>query len=231
MRDPFRSYLTVVAVLAVCGSFLAGCKDLGSGPEDTVENVQLSIQAAESVLHKPSHEVLHLTSVKVLIKRIVFSQAQSDDSADVYTGPLVVNLNLEGTMTTLAVTRVRAGVYDRVRFVLHKPEDDEVLSDPAFRTGSSGDERFSVVITGLYHETPFTFTFRESARQELRMGTPMEVPESGVVNVTLKIDPYIWFQDNGLFLDPVVQGKQVDDRIKASFATAFRDNDRNGDPD
>ena len=63
------------------------------------------------------------------------------------------------------------------------------------------------------------------------MATPLTVPESGIVNVTLKVDPYAWFEDNGLILDPIVQEKQIDDRIKESFASAFKDNDRNGDPD
>ena len=48
---------------------------------------------------------------------------------------------------------------------------------------------------------------------------------------TLVIDPYLWFQTNGLFLDPFNQTQQIEDLIKASFASAFRDNDRNGDPD
>ena len=217
--------------VAATGLLVFGCKDLGSEVIDPTPNIQLSIQAAGSVLHKPNHEVLHLISVKALLKKIVFADAGSDDSSDVHRGPMIVNLDLNARMTTLDATRIRPGVYDRVRFFLHKPEDDEIPSDPAFRTGSGGDDRYSVVITGLYHDTPFTFTSRESARQELQMGTPLTVPESGIVNLTLKVDPYAWFEDNGLVLDPIVQEKQIDDRIKGSFASAFKDNDRNGDPD
>ena len=125
----------------------------------------------------------------------------------------------------------RPGVYDRVRFTFHKPEDNEVDRGFGFRQGPSGNQRFSVVITGLYHDTPFTFTSRESAHQELSLVPPVTVTGDGTVNVTLKIDPYAWFTVDGLVLDPFNQVKQIDDRIKGSFASAFKDNDRNGEPD
>jgi hypothetical protein len=142
-----------------------------------------------------------------------------------------VDLDLDAKMTTMTATHVRPGVYDRVRFMLHKPEDDEVVSDSVFRQGSSGNQRFSAVITGYYHDTPFTFTSRESAHQELILVPPVAVPENGTVNVTLKIDPYAWFTVEGLVLDPFNQVSQIDDRIKGSFASAFKDNDHNGEPD
>lgn len=221
----------VAGLLGTGAVLLTGCSDSGLEPGVSDPNVQLSVQAAGSVLHKVDHETLHITSVKILLKRIALSHATSDDSSDVHSGPLVVDLDLQAKMTPVAASRVRPGVYDRVRFVLHKPEDNEAVSDPAFREGPSGDQRFSVVITGLYHETPFTFRSRESAQQESRLASALTVPEDGNVNVTLQIDPYAWFSTEGLVLDPFTQDRQIDDRIKSSFARAFKDNDRNGEPD
>jgi hypothetical protein len=51
------------------------------------------------------------------------------------------------------------------------------------------------------------------------------------VNVTLKIDPYAWFTEGQLFYDPFNQTGKIDDRIKNAQMEAFRDNDRNGEPD
>lgn len=220
-----------VSLMLAIGMLAPGCKDQGLGPDMSTHNVQLSVQAAGSVLHKVNHETLHITSVKILLKRIAFSRATSDDSSDVHTGSIVVDLNLAAKMTPVTATRVRAGVYDRVRFDIHKPEDRESIPDSSFRLGSSGNERYSVVVTGLYHDTPFTFTSRESARQELVLVPPVAVTEDGTVNVTMKIDPYAWFTVNGLVLDPFNQDKQIDDRVKGSFGSAFKDNDRNGEPD
>lgn len=231
-RSHWQLFCFVSASVLAGGLLSTGCRDIGTGPVGSDENVHLSLQAAGSVTqHKPSHEVLHITSVKVLLKRIVFGQATSDDSSDVHTGPLVVDLNLEAKMTVLTAARVAAGTYDRIRFDLHKPEDDEIPSDPVFRVGSSGDQRFSVVITGVYHDAPFTFTSKESARQQLLLDAPLVISESGTVNVTIKVDPYAWFSSGELVYDPVLQTREIDDRIKASFALAFKDNDRNGDPD
>ena len=219
------------SVLAAVILLASGCKDQGVAPDQSTDNVQLSVPAAGSVLDKVHHETLHITSVKVLLKRISFSQAASDDSLDVHTGSIVVDLNLDAKMTPVTATRVRDGVYDRVRFEIHKPEDTEPIPDSTFRSGSSGNDRYSVVVTGLYHDTPFTFTSRESARQELVLVPPVTVTDDGAVHVTLKIDPYAWFTVDGLVLDPFNQDKQIDDRVKRSFASAFRDNDRNGEPD
>ena len=224
-RIPF-----VMCVLAMV-LLWAGCKDQGVEPPLSDHNVQLSVQAAGSVLHKPSHEVLHITSVKILLKRISFSQAGSDDSTDVHSGPLVVELNLDAKMTPVAATRISPGVYDRVRFEIHKAEDSDSVPDSVFRSGSNGNDRFSVVITGYYHETPFTFMSRESAHQELVLSPPVTVTEDGAANVTLKVDPYAWFTVGELILDPFNQDTEIDGRIKGSFASAFKDNDRNGEPD
>jgi hypothetical protein len=221
--------LFAIPALVICGA--AGCKDMGVQSPDTSENVRLSIRAAGSVLEKPAHEVLHITSVKILLKKITFKQSTSDDSADVYSGPSVVELDFSTQLHDVVVTRVRPGSYDRVRFTIHKPEDQEQLLDSVFADDAGGSALYSVVVTGAYHETPFVYKFRESATQEISFLNPLTVPESGTVNVTLRIDPYVWFTDGLLIFDPFNQRNEIDDRLRQSIAEAYRDNDRNGEPD
>ena len=218
----------IFALAVILGA--SGCKDSGVAPLPP-ENLQLSVKAPATVLGKVAHEILHLTSVKILLKEIEFSQAGSEDSLEIESGPQVVSLSLDARITGLTAAKIPPGVYDRIRFTIHKPEDQEQVADTVFKSGESGGSRYSVVITGFYHDTPFTFRSSESTRLELRLTTPVTVVEDGVANVTLMIDPYLWFQTNGLFLDPFNQTQQIEDLIKASFASAFRDNDRNGDPD
>jgi hypothetical protein len=218
----------IVALVLFLGA--AGCKDTGVAPLPS-ENLQLSVKAPATVLGKVDHEILHLTSVKILLKEIEFSQAGSDDSLEIESGTQVISLSLDAKITSVVAAKIPPGVYDRIRFTIHKPEDQEQVADSVFRQGESGQERFSIVITGFYHDTPFTFKSRESNTMELQLPTPVTVVEDGVANVTLRIDPYLWFQTDGLFLDPFNQTREIDDLIKASFAEAFRDNDRNGNPD
>jgi hypothetical protein len=227
-----RSLRTLPSLLSVLlVTFAMGCTDNGPDAPASAENVSLTIQPAGVPISKITHETLHLTSVKILLKDIKFSRAASDDSTEISAGPMVVALNLDGTRTEITAVRVPPGVYDRIRFTVHKPEDSDSLADPDFRTGSSGNERFSVIITGLFHDVPFTFRSRESSAQTLQLSAPISVSEEGTVNVTLKVDPYLWFRQAGVILDPINQGKLIDDLIKQSFAEAYRDNDRNGQPD
>jgi hypothetical protein len=219
----------LIALIAL-GLGVFGCTDSGINAP-LPENFRLSIKAPATVLGKVNHEVLHIISTKILIKEIEFSEAGSGDSVEIESGSRVVSLSLDAKITELAAVKIRPGVYDRIRFTVHKPEDTEQVGDSTFKSGESGSQRFSLVITGLYHDTPFTFKSRESTRQELRLTAPVTVTEDGTVNVTLKIDPYLWFTTNGLVLDPFNQTKEIDHLIKGSFADAFRDNDRNGDPD
>ena len=209
---------------------LAGCKDTGFNPNPS-ENLRVSLKAPASVLGKTSHIDLHLTSVKVLLKEITFAETGSDDSVEIETGPQVIALNLEANVTEITAVKIRPGVYNRIRLTVHKPEDNEIVGDSVFTLGESGNSRFSAVITGFYHDAPFTFRSRETTRMELPLGAPVTVSDEGTVNITILIDPYLWFHTNGLLLDPFNQQQEIDNQIKSSFAQVFRDLDRNGEPD
>ena len=99
-----------------------------------------------------------------------------------------------------------------------------LIRDIRFREIASGDS--SDVESGA-----FVYKSHINAHQDLKLPLPIEVPPEGYVNVTLEIDPYAWFTVGELVLDPFIQGREIDDRIVSSFASAFRDNDRNGEPD
>jgi hypothetical protein len=209
---------------------LFGCKDTGMEPV-LPHNLLVSVKPAGSVLLKTTHEILHLTSVKVLLKGIEFENASSEDSVEVEGDSRVLDLAMDAKITEFAAAKIAPGEYNRVRFQIHKPEDREVVSDSSFTTGGSGNERFSIIVTGFYHETPFTFRSSQSVEVDFPIDPPVKVSDNGIANVTFKIDPYLWFSTNGLILDPFNQTKQIEDLIKNAFAEAFRDNDRNGEKD
>ncbi len=220
----------------VLGAFLTlpfvGCNDLGSDP-GPAENFALSVSASHThtALGSAGHEALVLTSVKVLVRDIRLKEAASDDGSDVKTGSFVTSLAVDGSVTNVAFVRIRPGIYDHLRLTIHKPEDDEPVDDPDFRDEGGSGNRFSVVVTGIYHETPFVFRSRVNAAQDLPFAEPIEVPADGSTNVTLKVDPYEWFTIGELVLDPFIQADEIDDRIVSSFADVFRDRDGNGQPD
>lgn len=227
-----RQRIVPLAVLLVSATCLMGCADAGTEPAP-LENLSLSVVSIHdhAAAPKVTHQALVITSAKVLLRDIRLKSALSDDSADVAAPSMIIDLRPGEGVTEVLATRVRPGTYDRIRFTVHKPEDFEIVSAPEFRDGPSGRDRYSIVVTGLYHDTPFTYRSREDARQELTLIAPITVSENGGVRLTLKVDPYSWFTEGELVLDPFTQSAAIDDRIKASFGNAYQDANRDGSPD
>ncbi len=208
-----------------------GCKDLGvNNPEDP-RNFQLTVVTPTTVLGKPSHEILHIISAKILLKNISFKVSGLEDSTEITRGPLVVDLDLFAKPKELLIGQLSPNSYDRMRFNIHAPEAGELPLDSAFAAGNDSSQRYSVVVVGLYHETPFIFRSQESFRIDINFTSPVTIPASGSVNVTLKIDPYAWFTEGPLFFDPFNQTGKIDDRIKNAQMEVFRDDNRDGEPD
>ncbi|MDX1587148.1 MAG: hypothetical protein R3222_10395 [Balneolaceae bacterium] len=224
---------------------ITGCDTTGSNgsqPEMSVSFVaKNSGSAAKSnpaSLYKSSH--VTITSAKLLVRKIEFSNdleddGLADDSLEFETGPFVVQLNLDGSLNTVAVNNVPAGQYDEIEFDVHKPEDTETPPDPDFKIGTSGDERFSVIIQGTYNGENFTYRSSENMDQEIEFSTPLNITEdTDRINVTLTVDLSEWFTDeNGNPLDPTLVDNEnaIDDSIERSFEDAFEDDDEDGEED
>lgn len=179
-----------------------------------------------------------LTEVKLLVREIEFESDLEDDgvaedSLEFETGPLVISLNLDSSVTPVAVHDVKAGTYDEIEFKLHKPEDTETPPDPDFKIGTSGDERFSIIVRGTYYGQDFLFRSTQNMEQEIELPEPLVLEEDRQVNVTLNVDLSTWFVDQqGNDIDPTLeQNRQaIDESIKQSFE-AFEDNDIDGEVD
>ena len=221
--------ITIVVSALFAG--MNGCKDLGVEEPASPSTLRLSVVTPSTVLGKPDHEVLHITSARILLRNVSFRLSGAEDSTEIMSGPLVVDLDLTAKTKTLLVREVSANSYDRMRFSIHTPEDGEPLPDSVFVAGADSSQRYSVVVAGLYHDTPFLFRSHESFRVEINFTSPVVIPTSGSASITLKMDPYAWFTEGGLIYDPFNQTGKIDDRIKHAQPEAFRDNDRDGEPD
>jgi len=173
------------------------------------------------------------TEIKILLKNIQFKEENSPDTADVKAGPFVVVLNLDGNLHQVAASSVKPGMYDRVRFRVHKPDESESPPDPEFREGTSGNLRYSVIVRGTFNSVPFTYKSNDNSHQDVQLAAAITVLEDGQVNVTLKVEPLSWFRLGQLWLDPANGANRatIDRLIRESFREAYRDNNRNGLPD
>ncbi len=69
------------------------------------------------------------------------------------------------------------GAWERPTFNIHKSEEDEAVPDPDFKAGSSGHQRFSVIVRGDIEGTPFVIKVRHSMRQHVACSPPFRLWE------------------------------------------------------
>ncbi|KAB2878195.1 hypothetical protein F9K33_14220 [bacterium] len=217
----------LIVALIMLVAFSACDKKNGS----TAPGSSLSMKVDMSAFAKTAADTVILSSAKVLLKNIKF-KTDVEDSLDYKVGPFIVNLDMNGGVTQIAATDIPNGIYDEIKFKIHKPEDDEAVSDTDFVAGASSDQRFSVVIRGTYNGTPFLYRSKKDIEQELEINPPLVVTDStNDVNATMLVAPAGWFMKDGLYLDPMNESNRsdIDDNIKKSFKKAMKDNDHDGE--
>jgi len=177
---------------------------------------------------------LILDTVKILVKDIKLDlNTTSDDSTDFQIGPFVIFLNLSSNINLISSAIIPAGTYDKIKFEVHKLNDNEPVPDPEF---ADANGRYSVVVKGTYLGNYFVYKSTKSAHQILHFPIFVPITASYLSNVTMIVKPYIWFIKNGAYLDPrePANSNDIDNNIKDNINNnfkAFKDDDRNGIPD
>jgi hypothetical protein len=232
-----RQSLTAALMFAALFIFLLvlaiGCSDdstitnpTGSGND----NVTLSVKSDESIADNPADVII--TEAKALITEVELETEPSGTSQHIRVAPFVVNFNMSGTLISIASANIPAGSYNKIKFKIHKPEDTEVITDPEFRTGSSGNERYSFIVKGTYNGTSFIYRSRKSANLVINFNSLINL-QTSAKNITLLVNPSLWFKNGSVVIDPNNSQNEntIDDNLKNSFKRAFRDDNKDGLPD
>ena len=204
LKDYFKKILLPIILLSIT---FAGC-DI-TEPDET--SLSLSF-LSETGLQKNNADDFQISEVKLLVRDLKMKNPK--DSLHFKTGPLVVNLNLDGATTEFAVSEIPPGNYSRVRFEIHKIEESETPPDAEFKEGTESSKRFSVIVKGTIN----------GDEEDL-------VVEDGMdANLTIKVDPFSWFYNGDQFLNPNNEQNDdlIDNKLKTSFKRAYCDKDRNG---
>ena len=219
----------------VLAAFISTAAFYGCG-EDTiapkVDNLDMSVMSTADTTDNIG--ILVLDTVKVLINDIKLNVANSNqDSINFKVGPYALFLNLNSSVNVMSTAYIPEGTYDKVRFMVHKLGDNETPPDPEFVDANG---RYSVVVKGWFNSIYFVYKSTKSAHQKLTFENSLQVSVSGKSNITLRIKPYIWFIENGVYLDPAEPNNRndIDNNIKDNINNNFKifvDNDRNGVPD
>ena len=188
---------------------------------------------SEGSMTKVENNSIVLNEIKVLIRNLKLDRINSSGTSDVRVGPFVIGLNPKGFKTGVTVNDIPEGTYKRIKFEVHKLEDHEVPPDPEFTEGQSGSERYSIVIKGEFNGNPFVYKSQRTTYQEMEFQTPLTIENNSSVNLTIKVNPYSWFFENGEYLNPSDESNrsEIEMNIEHSFKNVFKDNNRDGFPD
>ena len=223
------SALILAALISAAGFY--GCSDSVTSPQ--IDNLNFSVMSSTDTIGD-SQNILVLDTVKILIKDIKLNVANNNqDSTNFKVGPFVLFLNLTSSINTITSAIIPAGEYEKVKFEVHKLNENEAIPDPEF---ADVNGRYSVIVKGSYLGNYFIYKSTKSAHQILQFPNNLPITSIYMSNITLVVKPYIWFIKNGVYLDPRVpeNSNDIDNNIKDNINhnfKAFRDNDRNGLPD
>ena len=223
------STLILAAFISAAGFY--GCSDSTVTPQ--ADNLSFSVtSSADSI--GDFQNILILDTVKILLKEIKLNVANvNQDSTNFKVGPFVLFLNLSSSINFISSAIIPAGSYDKIKFEVHKLGDNEAVPDPEF---ADANGRYSVIVKGWYLGNYFVYKSTKSAHQKLSFPTAISITSDYISNVTMIVKPYIWFIENGIYIDPrdPVNSNDIDNNIKDNINQnfkAFKDNDKNGLPD
>lgn len=222
----FSILFIILLVFTGCGEDSAVNNNTGGNTEG---NTSMSVKLDESITGS-NYPVI--TEAKALITEIELETEPSGTSHEIHISPVVIYFNTGGQIVSVAAGNLPSGSWNKIKLKIHKPEDTEPITDPEFREGTSGNQRYSFIIKGTYNGNPFVYKSRKSAGIIINLNAPLNTG-NGSRNITLLVNPSLWFINNGNVLDPGNSSNDdlIDDNLKNSFKRAFRDDNKDGQPD
>lgn len=248
---------TSKALLLTATLVASGCGDSDTtGPaQDTGLTLSVFSQpATASLVVGPSlsaavtqtvgQETLVISRVAVVVRKIKLKRAfatgcddsatGSDDSCKEFVaGPMILEIPLDGSVTTVTSINVPPDTYDRLEFEIHKPSDD-TEADLAFLQANPDFDDVSVRVEGTFDGEPFVFLQDLNEKQEIDLSPSLALADGIPSNITLDVDVLAWFlAPGGSLIDPATANKGgdnenvVENNIKASIE-AFEDSDHDG---
>jgi hypothetical protein len=245
--------LGLLGVIAVLGA----CSDSSTGPNDPgAAAVSLSFSAGPAAGIQPRvvgwgrgasvlvGAQLELTKVEIVLREIELERVEvvdcdvepePDGCEKFETGPILVDLPLDGSTSQELSINVDPGTYDEVEFEIHKVSSDGP-EDATFRTAHPDFVNTSIRVQGTYGGEAFTYETDLDVEQEFDLMPSLVVDETTAsTNVTIRVDVSRWFLDaSGVEVNPADANKGgqhesiVKENIKQSIE-AFEDEDRDGD--
>jgi hypothetical protein len=215
------SFATSAPAAAAPGFFASVAADTLTDGANT-----LVITKAEIVLREIELERVEVTDCDV--------EPEPDGCEEFETGPMLLDLPLDGQTVTAVTVPVPPGMYDELEFEIHKVTRDE--EDSVFAAAHPDLVDKSIRIQGSFNGQPFTYETDLDVEQEFDLTPPLVIDDATTAtNVTVRLDLDAWFRDGaGDLVNPQDgnKGGQYESLIKENIKQnieAFEDEDRDGD--
>ena len=184
---------------------------------------------------------IKITRARFVLRDIKFKTVE-EDSMNFKSSPMVLELELSGTMQNVGVSNARFATYRRIEFDVHRVEAKDLAglsqADSAKFADFLAGQRYSIIIDGTVYKTgqpgqAFTYRSKVDAQQKVDLTPNLVVTEaSPTVNATIMISSANWFTSAGALVDPVDTNNEgiIDENLKNSIKV-FKDNDKDGSKD
>lgn len=228
--EALSQYLIIMLALIFTAVFtlsMTGCDENGG--------ITIPSGATELTLSVKSDDALDnitITEAKALVTNIEYERESSGRNQLHHTGPFVINFSLSGSLKELLTGYIVRDKYTKVKFQVHKPEDNESVPDPEFKEGSGENQRYSFIIKGTYNGSSFVYKSKKSMNLVIGMNKVINVSLKKQ-NITVVLNETGWFKNGSAELNPndLNNANLIDDNIKNSFKTSFLDDNKDGQPD
>lgn len=241
---------TPLVLTVLCSALIASACSDSTSPESFQVSLSLTtgstsasanrITTVRDITLNDGISELVMTRVAVVLREIELERVSAedclgdDDCEEFEAGPVLLELPLDGSVSTAFNIDVPADSYDELEVEIHKPD---TMDDAAFIAANPDFEDVSIRVEGTFDGESFVYLTDLNGEQEMDLNPPLEVGEAANVNVTLLLDVATWFRDgSNNLVDPVTANEGganenlVEDNIEASI-DAFEDDDRDGDDD
>lgn len=208
--------------------------DPASGDSITIESAKLLIRKLS--FHGQENEMGTDSSGHVTHKEDSVEVKFHEGDHVFKTGPYVLNISLDTTVSTVGVVNLPHGTYNMITFQIHKLTPGEQVSDSSFSpVDSSGMQNFySIIVKGRYNGKFFVFKSSKTFFVRTLLNPPMTVKDSvSNYNATIQTNTSQWFMDEGgHIIDPTNprNAHRIELAIRRSFH-AFKDNNEDGHED
>ncbi|MFA6469563.1 MAG: hypothetical protein WCW35_11750 [Bacteroidota bacterium] len=231
--------------IVIFGIALWGCEGT-TETKSTGGTLSMSAKYTTAVLAK-SGSIAAVDSIQIIRARFILRdikfKSPKEDSSNFRTSPMILELNLNGSIQTIGSIAVPFGSYSRIEYDVHRVEQPEISALPAseqeqFAEFLSG-ERYSIIINGISYmagAAPDTFTYRSKvdAKQKVDFSPAIDVSESSPsVNASVVISSAQWFRNQlGALVNPNDTNNEgiIDENLKASIKV-YKDNNKDGSKD